>query len=428
MALPITTQLAITHLNYAGDGCAEYEGKRVYVPFALVGETVEVELVAEKSHFTGKRLQIVKPHAGRQAPPCPHFGADAGEQKKCGGCQLQHMNPALYESWKQERVLQLFAKTGLVHPPPELFITPAHSRRRAVFSVGKDSNAVTLGFNERGSHSLVDIKSCTVLRPRLVALLEPLRELLAGLLNNKDKMDIHATEQDGGVELVFLGKTFTRGEEEKIASWALAHKVGAVFSKTRKEGLRLILNAAPLQASYGGHAVTLPPASFMQASLEAENEMLAFIAPHMKSAHAFLDLFCGAGLFALSFAAGCKSILASDMNDAALDALRLAAKSVPALKIERRNLFKDAFGAAEIKGFDAAILDPPRSGAGTQIGLLAASGIRKIIYVSCNPQSFASEARLLQDAGYAMTALKLFDQFLWSAHIELVAVFEKAKR
>lgn len=418
-ATQVTAQLTVTHLNHAGDGCALYDGRRAYIPFTLPGETVTAELTPAKSHYEGRLISIETPHAARAAAPCPHF-------TQCGGCRLQHAGPAFYAAWKAERTRALFEKAGLAAPEAPLFITPPGTRRRAVFSAAKNESTVTLGFNRRASHALVDLAACPVLHPRLVALLAPLRALLSGILKNGESLDIHATHQEGAVELVFLGRRFSRDEEKALVAFGLAHGVGALYARAKDHETQIILSAQPLAAHYGGHSVALPPATFLQASADAERALLDFIAPHLERTARIADLFCGSGLFALSFCAGKKEVLAADLNGPALEALRGAAKALPQVSVERRNLFKEPFPAARFRNMDAVILDPPRAGAAAQIAGLAESAARKIIYISCNPQSFASDARLLQDKGWRMTALGFFDQFLWSAHLELTAVFERA--
>jgi len=423
----LAATLTITHLNAEGDGSAMFEDKRIAVPFSLEGEEVHVNIRTGKSR--GKKQiwvdtkEIVKASPQRVAPACPHFGEKANPP--CGGCRLQHLESVAYTNWKKQNVEKLFAKAGVKYPALDVYTASPASRRRAVLSSYKRDGKVTLGFNERGRHRLVDITHCAVLRPRLVALLPSLRALLQELVDDRAKVDIHVTELGGRIEVVFLGIGFSRDGEEKVTAWAVAQNLDAVYSRKGGKGTHILYAPRPLQAHYGDFAVALPPACFLQASDAAERAMLETMTPHMEGAKHVLDLFCGSGLFALSFAHKAKLVRALDSFGPAIEALKHAARGSQKIVAEERNLFADPLKAADMKLFDTVIIDPPRAGASAQCAELAQSSVKKIIYVSCNPQSFAQDAFVLQAGGYAMQYAKIVDQFLWTAHVELVAVFER---
>lgn len=419
----ISATLHITHLNAEGDGSAVFEDKRVSVPFSLEGETVRVDVRKGKKQIWVDTQEIINAAAQRVAPACPHFGETANPP--CGGCRLQHLESTAYTNWKKQNVEKLFAKAGVKYPVLDVFTTPPASRRRAVLSSYKKEGKVTLGFNERGRHRLVDIAHCAVLRPRLVALLPSLRALLQELVEDRAKVDIHITKLGGRVEVVFLGIAFSRAQEERITAWAIAQNVDAVYSRKSGKGTQIVFAPRPLVAHYGDYMVDLHPASFLQASDAAECAMLDYMAPHMEGAKNLVDLFCGSGLFALSFAHKTKLVRALDSFGPGIEALRQAARASAKIVAEERNLFADPLKAADLKLFDTVIIDPPRAGAAAQCAELAQSAVKKIIYVSCNPQSFAQDALVLQAGGYVMKAAKIIDQFLWTAHVELVGVFEK---
>lgn len=343
---------------------------------------------------------------------CPHVG-------ECGGCSLQHLDGLAYARHKKESVIKTLAHAGLdaAALDPEIFITPPRTRRRTVFKAALKNGKLVIGYNQRASHALVDVEDCAVITPRLMSLLKALRDILPPLINN-EPVFIHATDLDGAMELVFEGIAPTRAQESALASFGAARGVSRIMV-----GDNIVLQQAELVTAYGGYQVSLSPKPFLQASAEAETAMLAFMAPFMAGAKKYADLFCGSGLFALSFYDKTKIVYAADADDRAIAALQNASTNLKHFKTEHRNLFREPLSALELNGFDVVLLDPPRAGAAAQMTELAKSNVPKIIYVSCNPQSFAADAAMLVGAGYRLDGLKLFDQFLWSNHCELVGVF-----
>lgn len=411
-------RLTITRLGAHGDGLARHDDAHVSIPFTLPGEMVRAGLARGNHGLTGRLLEIETPSPQRRAAPCAHFTA-------CGGCVMQHADDILYRDWKRGKVRHLLEKAGISHPCDDLFVTPPYSRRRAVFTATRKDTGVALGFNRRGSHELIDLQQCVVLRPAITALLPSLRMLLAQILKLNAHLDIHVTELGNVLSVAFMGSELDDAQERAATEWALQQGVGSLWAQNAKTGSRILLQQSPLIASYGDALVALPPGPFLQASNEAESAMLEFMRPFMKGVTHYADLFCGSGLFALSFSTKNTHVTAADADGRALDALRAASRNRPQMKVETRNLFRDPYLASSFKAMQAIILDPPRAGAAAQIQEIAKSSAPLVIYVSCNPGSFAADAAKLQAGGYALKALKLFDQFLWSEHVELVSVFTR---
>jgi 23S rRNA (uracil1939-C5)-methyltransferase len=177
-------------------------------------------------------------------------------------------------------------------------------------------------------------------------------------------------------------------------------------------------------------AVTLPPGAFLQPSIEGEKQLRAWVIEGAGGARKICDLFCGLGTFALPLARKA-GVHAVDSDRAMLDPLLAAARGVAGLKpltVEMRDLMRSPLPPEALAKFDAVIFDPPRAGAKAQAAGLARSGVRRIIAVSCNPASFARDARLLVESGYHLEWIRPLDQFLWSAHLELVALFTRNSR
>jgi 23S rRNA (uracil1939-C5)-methyltransferase len=420
-----TATLNVTRLGAHGDGLASLDGKPVGVAFTLENETVEAAITQEKYGLTAFPTRFISTSKHRVKPPCPHFGPDAVDKNPCGGCVIQHAEDAHYRAWKRGKVRHVLAKAGIAHDCGQLFVTPPLSRRRAVFTAARRGKHITLGFNRRASHMLVDIHSCMVVRPAITALLPSLRAKLETILGDDQQVDVHVTEVNEVLSVMLSGLHLTAAQEQALAAWAIERNIGMLYARSGDEAPRIILKQAQLKVRYGETDVLLPPASFMQASFESEQAMLDFIAPHMDGVKTYADLFCGSGVFALSFAEKATRITAADADEMALSALHYAARDMQKLATVKRNLFSDPFAAHELKDVDAVIIDPPRAGAEAQAKLLAQAKVKKIIYVSCNPVSFARDAQHLVAGGYKLVDLKLFDQFLWSAHIELIGVFTR---
>ncbi|MEZ5841789.1 MAG: hypothetical protein R3D02_15660 [Hyphomicrobiales bacterium] len=181
----------------------------------------------------------------------------------------------------------------------------------------------------------------------------------------------------------------------------------------------------PVGAVLSGVCVDVPPGAFLQASGEGEAALVAAVVAAAAGAGAVVDLFAGVGTFAIALAGGGRRVLAVDGDVAALAA---AARAMPAIATQARDLSARPPSVEELRDFDAAVFDPPRAGAAAQARKLAASAVPVIVAVSCNPDTFARDARLLAAGGYALQRVVPVDQFLWSAHLELAAVFRRQSR
>jgi 23S rRNA (uracil1939-C5)-methyltransferase len=188
-----------------------------------------------------------------------------------------------------------------------------------------------------------------------------------------------------------------------------------------------VLSLAEPLVEVAGVMLTPPPGAFIQASAEAETLMAGLVVEHFAGAKRAADLFSGFGTFALALART-MPVKAVEASDAALAALAMAARHAPGLKrieTERRDLFAFPLAASELKGFDAVVFDPPRAGAKAQAEALAASLVPRIAAISCNPASFARDARILVDGGYHLERVVPVDQFVYSAEVEVVGLFRR---
>ena len=348
---------------------------------------------------------------------CRHFGT-------CGGCAYQDMPDDAYRALKKASVVDALERHGFAeHAIDEIIEVAPGTRRRAAFKAAKVHGVVELGFHAAGSHAIVDMQECRVVTPTLLALVAGLRAMMVDLLDDGQKAELFVTETQNGADVAIRwSRAITTTITSAAARWAQRLKLARLSANGEP-----LIELAPPVVTFGKAKVTLPFDAFLQPTEEGEAVLQAKVLAGTKGAKAIVDLFAGAGTFALTLAQGAR-VHAVETERSALDALAAAARATSGLKpvtVEKRDLFKVPLGTLELAKFDAVVLDPPRVGANTQAKELANSKIRRIVYVSCNPQSFARDARTLVDGGYRMGTITPVDQFLWSSHIELVAAFTR---
>ena len=414
----MTERLAIAEVGHRGDGVARTPAGLVYVPYTLPGETAEVE--EWPGHPDRRRLvRIEAASHERVAAICPHFGA-------CGGCALQHWAAAPYREWKRGLVVGALAQAGfaaagaLVDP---LIDAHGEGRRRAVFHAWRRTHdVIEVGFAALRTHHLVAIDACPVLARALDGALAAAWAIGEALAAAGKPLDIQVTATEAGLDVDVRGSgPLAPARMSELARLAAAHRLARLTRHGETVALR-----SPPTLTMGRARVVLPPGAFLQATLAGEAALAALVLEHCGSAKNVADLFAGVGPFALRLAEGAK-VMAADNDEDAVAALRAAAKT-PRLKpitVERRDLFQRPFLARELAGLDAVVFDPPRQGAEKQARALAASQVPIVIAVSCNPATFARDARILAEGGYRLTRVTPVDQFLYSAHVELVARFER---
>ncbi len=399
-------------MGHRGDGVAEIRDQAVYVPYALPGETVEVEAVP--GHPDRRRMLAVNvPSPDRVAPICPHFGT-------CGGCAVQHWSLASYRTWKRGLVVEALAQAGLEAAVGDVIDAHGEGRRRAVFHARwRGHGILEVGFAASRSHRIVDIDRCPVLAPALDGAIDAAWDL-AEIVEQKGKpLDIQVTATAGGLDVDLRGSGALPAEMMmRLAQAAEAHRL----ARLTRHGELAAQRAVPA-VRMGKAAVALPPGAFLQATAEGEATLARLVRAHAAGARNIADLFCGIGPFALRLAERAR-VTAADSDAAALAALSEAAKSTPGLKpvaTERRDLFRRPFAEPELGRFDAVVFDPPRQGALAQAQKLARSHVPVVIAVSCNAATFARDARVLLDGGYRLEAVTPVDQFRYTPHVEIAA-------
>lgn len=403
-------KLTIARLGHHGDGIAEGPEGPVYVPGMLPGEEVEGELQGDR--LVGAR--IVTPSADRVKPPCPHA-------RTCGGCLMQHARDGLVAEWKQGIVQGALAGQGLEAALRPIVTSPPRSRRRAVLAGRRTKGGTLIGFHARASDTIIPVPDCRLLHPDLMAALPALEALLREGGSRTAELALTVTRSLAGPDVAVAGgKPLDAGMRLSLARVAEAHGL----ARLTWEGEVVALRAAPMQRM-GRALVAPPPGAFLQATEQGEAALLAAVREAVGRATRITDLFAGSGTFALPLAeqAEIHAVEGDGAMMAALDKGWRQAGGLHRVTCETRDLFRRPLEPEEFKGVGAVVIDPPRAGAEAQCRTLARARVPVIAMVSCNPVSFARDARLLVQAGYRLDWVQVVDQFRWSAHVELVGRF-----
>ncbi|MBX7198097.1 MAG: class I SAM-dependent RNA methyltransferase [Rhodospirillaceae bacterium] len=415
----MTESLRIEDLAPLGDGISPSEKGRIYVDRTLPGDVVTARVHKAGGMLRGDLLAVVEPSPHRVQAPCAHYDI-------CGGCTLQHASEAFYRDWKTGVVRTALARQGLA---PELWhdpvFLPAATRRRATFAAVRKKDRVTLGYFRRRSHAVADIASCLTADPALMALRDKLSRPLAPLLTEKPA-DIFIQMVGGGAEVVITGPLGRKGVPDLQvyeAAAEIAHGLGInriAWRAREQDAPDVLLEVTPLIAMFGALSVALPPLAFLQPTKAGEDALAAAVMAALPASGTFADLFAGCGTFTGPMLAR-GSVDAFENAALAVRALDKAKGTAPVTAV-RRDLFRDP---VEGKRYDAVVFDPPRLGAEAQSKALAVSDVPRVVGVSCNPVTFARDARILVEGGYRLESVRVVDQFIWSHHVELVGVFSR---
>lgn len=411
----------MTGLGAVGDGVAATPEGRIFVPLALPGERWRVRPV-ERVQGQGWRaaaIDCLRPAPARATPICPHFG-------RCGGCRLQHLPADLYQDHKRQRVLDALARRGLpLDAVSRLQVTPPASRRRLRLALSRRKGALCLGLRERGSHDVEPVTVCPIARPELQALLPLLAEALGPTLEAPLPDELSLTLTDAGVDLLLQARRPpTLAERMALAQLAERLDLPRVSWRAGAATAEPVAVRRSVTVRFGGHSVALPPGAFLQATRFGEEALRAAVRQWSAGAASAADLFAGLGTLTFALAEQVPRVMAVE-GDAASAAALAAAAGRLAVTARQRDLARRPLLADELAGFDLVVLDPPRAGAEAQAHELARSGVSRLVYASCHPESFARDARILLDAGFALVEVRPIDQFLHAAEVELVARFSR---
>ncbi len=414
-------ELAVERVGAGGDGVGSWRGEPVFVPFTAPGDRVRARFGRRRgAGYEGRMIELVAPGSGRAPPPCRHFG-------RCGGCALQHLDGDFYRRTKLAGLTNALDRVGIDSGAVEELRVVAPARRRARLGLVRPRDPhqpARIGFRERFRHDLVDLRECLVLEPALFALVSPLRRLIPDLLPPGGKAEATLTRTDSGIDLL-LESAAPPGLDalEALAGLGDECDLARIAWRARTQET-LVVERRPVRVIYSGVAVPFPPGAFLQASQAAESALIEEVVRGIGALRPALDLYAGLGSFALALARGGR-VHAVEGDERAAAALACAAPDLPGLTVERRDLAREPLSPEALAPYRAAVFDPPRAGAARQTAALAAAAIETVVAVSCNPATFARDAARLVAGGFRLERVAPVDQFVWTPHLELVAVFQR---
>ncbi len=419
--------LTIKSIGPKGDGIAELNGQAVYVPHTVTGDQVQVEIKETNDGILrGKVVEYIAHGEGKTLPPCIYYDA-------CGGCSIQHVSDEQYKIWKIESVQAALTRAQIA---PEAFGEPVFianaTRRRATLAAFREGKNITLGFHQAKSHNVQPIEKCLLLTPALNDLVDGIKPFLARFLKEQTPTDIMIQDIDNAIEMIIVGPLSRSGEADTnqrkiIAEMCETLNIARVgWQRKEYAPIEPVISIAPVSKKYCDMIVDISMGSFLQPSNEGEAALVSLAMDAMPKIKKMkiADLFSGCGTFtgpALKFG----HVHAVEENAAATDALLTGMKRVQGLTVEKRNLAAEPLTVRELKNYNVVIFDPPRAGAKEQCEKLAKSTVKTVIAISCNPSTFARDAKILIGGGYKFRKLTMVDQFIWSSHTEVVGIFER---
>ncbi len=426
----------IVDLTHEAAGVARIDGKTVFVADSLPGERV----VLRRTHRQRKldyaiTEQVLRASPDRVQPKCPHFGL-------CGGCALQHLAPEAQLAFKQTQLVENLARLGNVQAAQllEPLRGPVWNyRRRARLGIKlvPRKGKVLVGFRERGSPYVADLSECHVLVEPVGALITPLGQMVERLSIASRVPQAEVAVADDAVVLVLrVLDPPTPADLEHMVAFEREHAVRIHLQPGGPDTIAPLdpaTVATPLSYRLPGHDVTIEfePTDFVQINATLNQAMIQRALEMLEPAptDTVLDLFCGLGNFSLPLARRAAQVVAVEGDAALVRRARGNAgrNGITNAEFHVADLFKDVVGQAWTRrSFDCVLLDPPRAGAKEILPLVAGSGARRVVYISCHSGSLARDAGLLvREHGFRLTAAGVMDMFPHTAHVEAMAVFDR---
>jgi len=405
-------ELEIARMGRRGDGIADLADRSVYVPYALPGETVRAEVRGER----GRLLKVLSPAANRVPAPCLHFGC-------CGGCAIQHIADVDYRAWKLDLVRAALSRRGLAADVPDLIDAHGSGRRRVSVHARRLGGRVFVGFMRVRDHKLRAVDHCLLLTPGLHSVFDMSASMVAALDLENGEVNLHWTETKNGLDCD-LRHAGDLSYDRQVALADAAHEYDLARVTWNTD---IVVERRAPYLHMGSAQVVAAPGGFLQATVAGEEMLSDLVLSSLINVQHIADLYCGIGPFALRLAQTAR-IYAADGNADAVAALDRAARHTPNLKpvtAAVRDLARDPLTPVELSHFEAVIFDPPRAGALNQAKALADADVPLVIAVSCDPETFARDARALVDGGYGLDWVCAIDQFRYTAHVEIVGVFRR---
>ncbi len=409
-------QTEIQKINFNGDGCGYVNGKKVVIPKTAVGDVVSYIVVKEnRDYVLGKIEKILVPSKDRvDKVCCPVYD-------RCGGCNLLHLKDDVYKNFKKSIIENALKKSGY-EINYDLISTGFYSRRRVVFKVYNNR----IGFFEKNSNNLIEVKSCPLINENINKIIPLLEEI-----SKKVPMEeISITSYDNGLGVLFNLKKAMTAENDKILKdfiqsnddiILISYKIG------NEDPFLYFQKYAPIIKFDNNITVELESDIFLQATKDGQEAITNIVVNHLKNCKNVLDLYCGIGTYSFPLSQYTK-IHSIEGSQRMIDILSRNVKSnnlSNKITTECRNLVSSPLLKNELNKYDGIVINPPRNGALAQCKEIAKSNVKTLVMVSCNPQTFSSDADELRKAGYRMTSMTGIDQFFRTQHLEVVATMER---
>jgi 23S rRNA (uracil1939-C5)-methyltransferase len=412
MSEPGVVELELTAMAHGGSALGRHQGQVIFVPYAVPGETVRVEIVESRTRWARARLlEVLVPSPHRVDPPCPYFGPD-----ECGGCQFQHIAYEAQAEFKREVVVDQLARLGGLHDIDVAEIIAAAEpwsyRNHVGFSVTPDGR---LGFLTADTHHVIPVEECLILDP----LLDDLWAALDMKWPQLHRLTLRCGSATGDLMAVFELDHYEDFDIE------VDFPVSCVILLA--DGEAVVLMGDPhLVEHVAGRDYYISAGSFFQVNTAGTEVLVALVREHLAPTgdETLLDLYCGVGLFGLSLVDQVGRVVGVEADASAADDFRRNAQGLDHVMLLEEKA-QAALAHLE-EPVDLVVLDPPRSGAGERVASeIARLGPRRIVYVSCDPATLARDARRLVESGYQLAQVQPVDLFPQTYHVESVALFTR---
>ncbi|NQZ22230.1 MAG: 23S rRNA (uracil(1939)-C(5))-methyltransferase RlmD [Colwellia sp.] len=419
----------ITRLDFNGCGVGQYHKKPIFIEGTLVGETVSVKVIEQKNKYgRGKLVEVLSPSDNRAEAKCQHF-------LKCGGCDLQHIKPSAQLDFKQQKITELFARNGYAQALPwqePIVSEPWHYRRKARIGVQYDkAGQVTVGFRQRGSNQLINIKNCAVLVEPLNKIFVPLKKLLTKLSGNNAIGHIEVISTDKITVVVRQLEKLTSEDEQHWQIFSDNYSCEILIDKGKTVTPLFVHSLAPLTYDLDDNInIKFSSEHFIQVNHDVNKQMIAQALSwlNLNKQDSVLDLFCGLGNFSLPIAKKVAQVIGIE----GVDQMVIKAQE----NAQLNGLTNCQFYQADLnsnwqseswseKKYTKLLLDPARAGAYQALEQLINFNIPTVLYVSCDPATLAKDSQLLLAHGYRIEKISLMDMFSQTKHIETMVLFVK---
>ena len=420
-----TINLFIDELDKSGVGISLMQNENVYlVPYTLPGERVKANIINKfKSNVYCSNLEILENSSERSNNTCEHFN-------KCGGCLLQHWQYENYKQWKFNLIRQPLLKLNPNIKTLDMISAENYSRRRTKFFLKQGNNSCKLGFKKYKSETLININNCIIIDSEIMELMTEIKNAFNKHFFTNEILVFYVNKLDHGLDILIRTNKSLRINDLINIFKNFKSKIISIHLQQNNQNPELILFYNKNKLNFGECNVygLIPPAGFFQATKIAENQLIKNILNEIENKNDYvLDLYSGSGTFTLPLLKNGYKVYAIDNNKSSIESLTKSSKEQNLFnnfKYNISNLTKEKIETHFFRNFDIVILDPPRAGAITQVNSLGKSKVKKIIYISCNVQTFLRDSQILLSHGYKIKYILPIDQFLYTSHLEIFSVFE----